>query len=339
VGRALLTVQFQQSGIIMKNLIATKIVAACAGSIWATAAFSHISLENKSAAAGSSYKAVFQVGHGCDGSATKGIAVDIPSGFRGTKPMPKAGWTVTTQVSKLASPYESHGKQVLEDVTRVSWVADSKKASLPDAQFDQFTMRGNLSEATGPMWFKVLQTCEKGSTHWREIPSAGVSTAGLQSPAPMLLVTSAVAVPALSLVAAANEPITVSNGWVRATVAGQKGSGAFMKITVKEGTRLTSVSSPVAGVAEVHEMKMEGDVMKMRAVPMLDIPAGGTVELKPGGYHLMLMDLKQALPVGSTWRRGRFGEPKGPRALIGLPTCRPAVSAACSPGGGKPLRG
>jgi periplasmic copper chaperone A len=72
-----------------------------------------------------------------------------------------------------------------------------------------------------------------------------------------------------------------------------------MKITAKEGVRLTGVSSPVAGVAEVHEMKMDGDVMKMRAVPVLEIPAGGTVELKPGGYHLMLMDLKQALPLGS----------------------------------------
>ena len=249
---------------------------------------------------GSGFKAVFQVGHGCDGSATKGIAIEIPPGFRGAKPMPKAGWTVTTKVGKLATPYESHGKQVLEDVAMVRWVADSKKASLTDAQFDQFTVRGSLSEAAGPMWFKVLQTCEKGSTHWREIPAAGESTAGLQSPAPMLQVTSAVPVPALSLVAATNEPVTVSNGWVRSTGPGQKGSGAFMKITAREATRLVGVSSPVAGVAEVHEMKMDGDVMKMRAVPALEIPAGGTVELKPGGYHLMLMDLKQALPAGSS---------------------------------------
>jgi periplasmic copper chaperone A len=101
-------------------------------------------------------------------------------------------------------------------------------------------------------------------------------------------------------VASSSDSVKVSNGWVRSTVPGQKGSGAFMKITASEGTRLTGVSSPLAGVAEVHEMRMDGDVMKMRAVPVLDIPAGGTVELKPGGYHLMLMDLKQALPVGST---------------------------------------
>ena len=114
--------------------------------------------------------------------------------------------------------------------------------------------------------------------------------------------TLATAVPAVgfSLVAVPSDPVKVTGGWVRSTVAGQKGSGAFMKITATEGVRLTGVASPVAGVAEVHEMKMDGDVMKMRAVPVLELPAGSTVELKPGGYHLMLMDLKQALPAGST---------------------------------------
>ena len=68
-----------------------------------------------------------------------------------------------------------------------------------------------------------------------------------------------------------------------------------MKITAKAGTQLIGVSSPVAGVGEVHEMKMDGDIMKMRAMPALDLPSGKTVELKPGGYHLMLMDLKQPL--------------------------------------------
>ena len=98
----------------------------------------------------------------------------------------------------------------------------------------------------------------------------------------------------------ATEPVQVKDAWVRTTVPGQKGTGAFMKITAQAGTRLVGVSSTVAGVAEVHEMKMEGDVMKMRAVPALELPAATMVELKPGGYHVMLMDLKQALPKGST---------------------------------------
>lgn len=68
-----------------------------------------------------------------------------------------------------------------------------------------------------------------------------------------------------------------------------------MKITAKNGAKLVGVSSPVAGVAEVHEMKMDNDIMKMRAIPALDLPAGKAVELKPGGYHVMLMDLKRPL--------------------------------------------
>ncbi|HKB53272.1 MAG TPA: copper chaperone PCu(A)C [Ramlibacter sp.] len=92
----------------------------------------------------------------------------------------------------------------------------------------------------------------------------------------------------------------VEGAWVRAAVPGQQGTGAFMRITASEHTQLVAVSTPVAGTAEVHEMKMEGEVMKMRPVPQLDLPSGRTVELKPGGYHVMLMDLKQALKPGST---------------------------------------
>lgn len=95
-------------------------------------------------------------------------------------------------------------------------------------------------------------------------------------------------------------PVKVEEAWVRATVQGQKGTGAFMSLTAKEGMALVGVSSPIAGVAEVHEMKMEGDIMKMRAVTTLDLPAGKKVDLKPGGYHVMLMDLKAPLAKDST---------------------------------------
>jgi len=94
---------------------------------------------------------------------------------------------------------------------------------------------------------------------------------------------------------------TVAEPWVRGTVAQQKASGMFARITSAQGGRLVSASSPVAGVVEIHEMAMSGDVMKMRALPNgLDLPAGKAVELKPGGYHVMLMDLKQQLKAGDT---------------------------------------
>jgi copper(I)-binding protein len=96
------------------------------------------------------------------------------------------------------------------------------------------------------------------------------------------------------------QPVAVADAWARATVTGQKASGVFMKLTATQATRLVGASSPVAGVVEVHEMKMEKDVMKMAAISGLDLPAGKTVELKPGGYHVMLMDLKAPLQKDST---------------------------------------
>lgn len=101
---------------------------------------------------------------------------------------------------------------------------------------------------------------------------------------------------ALSGGAVQAQNLSVTQAWVRATVPGQQATGAFMKITSKEGGTLVGVSSPVAGVAQVHEMKMEDGVMKMRAAAGgLELPAGKTVELQPGGYHVMLMDLKAPL--------------------------------------------
>ena len=97
------------------------------------------------------------------------------------------------------------------------------------------------------------------------------------------------------------QTVEVKDAWVRAAVPGQSATGAFMKVTAKDGAKLVGVSSPVAGVTEVHEMKMEGDVMKMRALAGgLDLPAGKSVELKPGGIHVMLMDLKAPLAKDST---------------------------------------
>ena len=94
--------------------------------------------------------------------------------------------------------------------------------------------------------------------------------------------------------------IEIKNAWVRTAVPGQSATGAFMTITHKDGARLVRGASPIAGVTEIHEMKMEGDVMKMRALPQgVDLPAGRAVDLAPGGYHIMLMDLKGALPKDS----------------------------------------
>lgn len=92
--------------------------------------------------------------------------------------------------------------------------------------------------------------------------------------------------------------VSVKNPWVRATVAQQKATGAFMQLTSGTSARLVEAQSPVAGVVEIHEMSMANNVMRMRAIAGLDLPAGKTVELKPGGYHVMLMDLKAPISAG-----------------------------------------
>ena len=93
--------------------------------------------------------------------------------------------------------------------------------------------------------------------------------------------------------------VTVTDPWVRGTVAQQRATGAFMKLTAPDGARLVEARSPVAGVVEIHEMTMDNNVMRMRQIPVLELPAGKAVELKPGGFHVMLMDLKSALPKDS----------------------------------------
>jgi len=94
--------------------------------------------------------------------------------------------------------------------------------------------------------------------------------------------------------------VSVSGAWVRGTVAGQKTTGAFMQLSSPVDTALVAVTSPAAKIAEVHEMKMEGGMMKMRGVDRIAIPAGKPVELKPGGYHVMLVDLVAPLKDGDT---------------------------------------
>jgi len=94
--------------------------------------------------------------------------------------------------------------------------------------------------------------------------------------------------------------VAVGDPWVRGTVQGQRSTAAYMQLTSPTESALVSASSPVAKIVEIHEMKMEGGVMKMSAIRELALPAGKPVDLKPGGYHVMLMALEQPLKEGST---------------------------------------
>ena len=152
----------------------------------ATPSFSHVTLQDGVAAAGASYRAVLRVGHGCAGASTTGITVTVPAGFNGAQPMVKPGWTVNTVVGPLAEPYEAHGTRTTEGVLEIRWTDKGAENALPDAFYDEFVLRGTTPRKPGPLWFKVVQTCEKGSIAWVEIPAKGANAHDLKSPAALL---------------------------------------------------------------------------------------------------------------------------------------------------------
>jgi len=130
----------------------------------------------------------------------------------------------------------------------------------------------------------------------------------------LVLAAACCAAPSLAQQPAAPAPVKVTDAWARVSVAGQSASGAFMRLQASEPLSLVGGRSPAAGHVEVHEMRMDGDVMRMRALSALQLPAGKSVELRPGGLHVMLMDLKAPLAAGSTvpltlvFRDARGGE-------------------------------
>ncbi len=180
----------------------SKLTAACAVFTPAISAFPHVTLEQFSAEINTYAKATLRVGHGCEGLPTAVLRVQIPDGFQGVKPMPKQGWTLATMRAKLASPYDNHGTAVTEDVSEITWTANSRDAYLEDAHYDEFVLRGKTPAIAGPLWFKVTQLCKEGDklgqNAWVEVPATGNASKGLQYPAALLNVTvpvSASAVP------------------------------------------------------------------------------------------------------------------------------------------------
>lgn len=161
------------------------IAAACALCL-GNSSSAHVVLQDSAAAAGSSYRAAFRVGHGCGDEATTAMRITIPAGFNGAQPMPKAGWTVSTKIGPLPVPFDSHGKTYTEGVLEISWTANGPENALPAAYYDEFVLRGTTPVKAGPLWFKVLQSCAKGANDWAEVPVSGTSTKGLKSPAALL---------------------------------------------------------------------------------------------------------------------------------------------------------
>ncbi|WP_298930331.1 YcnI family protein [uncultured Ramlibacter sp.] len=146
----------------------------------------HVVLDYQVAPAGSSYKASFKVGHGCGASATRQFTVEIPAGVRGARPMPKPGWTLELQREKLAQPYLSHGREVAEDVVRITWTARTADYALASAHYDEFVLVATVPQQPGPLYWPVRQVCEQGRIDWVEQPQPGQKLSDLKSPAALL---------------------------------------------------------------------------------------------------------------------------------------------------------
>ena len=134
---------------------------------------------------------------------------------------------------------------------------------------------------------------------------------------------------ALFLPAVALAQVSVDDAWVRGTVQNQRTTGAFMRLTSASDTALVDVASPIAGVVEIHESSMDGGGMRMRAVLRVPLAANKTLELKPGGYHVMLMSLKQPVNVGEAVPLTlTFEDKAGKRSSIDVKaTVRPLAAA------------
>lgn len=260
-------------------------------------ASAHPTLEQRAAMIGATYKAVVRVPHGCEGSATTSVSVKIPEGVIGVKPMPKPGWTLETRKAHYEKSYRYfHGAMVSDGVVEVRWSG----GKLPDEHYDEFVFQSFLSdelEADKALYFPVEQACEAGRVAWNQIPAAGGDAHALKSPAPSVML---VASKTSAQVKAGD--LLIEAPWARATPGGAKVGGGYVKITNNGAVpdRLIGGSLPLAGTVEVHEMAMDNNVMKMRRVDGIEIKPGQTIELKPGGYHLMFMQLKEGLKAGET---------------------------------------
>ena len=270
---------------------------ALSAAVCGAAAHAHVVLDKSEARIGKSFKAVLAVPHGCDGSASVRLTVQVPEGMIAVKPMPKPGWSIDIKKGAYARAYNfMHGAQLGEGVKEISW-----SGRLEDGFYDEFTFTGYIADAFKPgdtMAFPVVQECETGVAKWVETAAAGQDPHTLKYPAPLLRLTAADAPRGVS-----KGDITVSSGWSRDTPAGAKvGAGYFaMTNTGREPDRLVAASSDLAETVEIHEMSTRDGVMVMRPLDQgLTISAGQTVALTSGGMHLMLTGLKTPLVEGKT---------------------------------------
>lgn len=270
-------------------------------------AFAHATFVDGSVEQESTVVAALQVPHGCEGGlATTEVQIKLPEGFISAKPQPKAGWELEVIKGDYQKAYKNHGKEIKSGPVEIRW----KGGNLPDEFYDTFAVQGKISgiEAGQDLPFKVTQLCgDKGKVAWDEVAAAGVDPHSLKSPAPTIRVAAKAAHAgghdhsAMDMDVVKAGSLEVSGGTTKAMLPGQPVGGGY--VTIKNAgdsdDKLIGVESSSAGRAEIHEMAMVNDVMKMRKLDDgIVIPAGQTVELKPGGLHMMFFDVKKPFAEG-----------------------------------------
>lgn len=312
--------------------------AALAVLLSSTTAVAHIVADPAEAKPGSYFRTSLRVGHGCgDGKPTTAIRVSIPDGIANASAQPKAGWDIKIETAKLEKPIDAgHGRMTDTVVSAITW----NGGSLPNEQFDEFGLVLKLSETVSQqLWLPVVQTCAGGETRWDQIPAAGQRA---ERPAAMIRIASSDHMQMAQMhgshghhqpAATSNKAgdIAIEQPFARATPA--KVGGVFLVLKNGGGTadKLVKAASPVAENVELHTHIKDGDAMRMRAVENIPVPANGQTALEPGGYHIMLIGLKQPLKEGDSFPLTLTFEKAGSVTLT-VPVQRAGASGAPSGG-------
>ncbi|PDT18100.1 hypothetical protein CO670_04715 [Rhizobium sp. J15] len=309
---------------IETQTIKTLGLAALISATAAAGAEAHVSFLDKEATQESTILATLQVPHGCDGKATTEVRVKLPEGFVFAKPQPKAGWELEVIKGDYQKTYDNHGDKVKTGAVEVRW----KNGNLSDDFYDTFVIQGKVSgvEPGTALAFPVTQMCGEAVETWDQVAKDGGDPHGLKSPAPILKVvasedhghdhgdmvgmdmTGKTGMDMSGTAAAAGEAVKagdleISGAFAKAMLPGQPVGGGFftVKNDGKTDDRLLSISSPVAGEVQIHEMVTKDNVMRMRQLKDgIAIAAGETVKLEPGNLHLMFQKVKTPFKQGDT---------------------------------------
>jgi len=281
----------------MHKIILAAAIAATTALSFTNTSFAHATFERAEAAPGAAYKGVLRVPHGCEGQATHTVRIKLPDEVVGVKPMPKAGWKLTTVEGPYAKPFDNHGCSETKGVREIVWSG----GDLADAHYDEFVFTSTIirDAAAGMIYAPVVQECANGRQAWIDIPKAG--EARPKAPAPGIRLVSAAVAQTPTEQSYKLGALTITAPWTRVTPKGAKVAGGYVRITNTgtEPDRLVGGSFDLSARVEVHEMSVDGGVMRMRELTKgLEIAPGAIVELKPGGFHLMFMDMKGALEAG-----------------------------------------